>query len=289
MSRTQEHRQLLIPDEIKVRKGSIITFVINAAIFIILEIAALNMLRNNGEMQDIWISKGSHAFMSSIWGSTQKIKDYFALGKMNDRLAEENHELRMKLAQFEQIEADTREASCSAHKNIAGNYRYTPAEITKISTGSGHNYFIIDKGSDHGIVEGSGVITGKGAVGIVDAVSRNFSYARSFQNFDMSISARLSKKGSTGPLSWSGKGGSRALLKEIPHHVEFTPGDTVYTSGYSSIFPPDIPLGTAGDARIVNGATYEIDVTLFEDFGALRYVTVVENMGQAEINSLEKR
>ena len=34
------------------RKGSIITFVINAAIFIILEIAALNMLRNNGEMQD---------------------------------------------------------------------------------------------------------------------------------------------------------------------------------------------------------------------------------------------
>jgi rod shape-determining protein MreC len=71
--------------------------------------------------------------------------------------------------------------------------------------------------------------------------------------------------------------------------VEFAQGDTVYTSGYSSIFPPDIPLGTAGEAKIVNGATYEIEVTLLEDFSALRYVTVVDNTGQNEIDSLEKR
>lgn len=271
------------------RKSGIIPFLINAAIFIILEIAALNMLRNNGELQDIWISKGSHAFMGTVWGSTQQIKDYFALRKINDELAEENYRLRVRIAQFEQIAADARETSYSAAKDIAGNYRYIPAEIIKISTGGGHNFFIIDKGTEHGIVEGAGVITGKGAIGIIDAVGRNFSYARSFQNFDMSISARLGKEGSAGPMSWSGKGGSKALLKEIPHHMEFSPGDTVYTSGYSSIFPPDIPLGSIGSAKIVNGATYDIDITLFEDFSALRYVTVVENMGQNEINSLEKR
>ena len=262
---------------------------INAAIFIILEIAALNMLRNNNELQDIWISKGSHAFMGTIWGSTQKISDYFSLAKVNDQLAKENFELRVRLAQYEDRDTEDREVSCFTAKGIAGNYRYISAEIVKISTGSGHNYFIIDKGTEDGILEGSGVITGNGAVGIIDAVGSNFSYARSFQNFDMSISARLGKEGSAGPMSWSGKGGSKALLKEIPHHVEFNPGDTVYTSGYSSIFPPDIPLGTVGNATIVNGATYEIEVTLFEDFGALRYVTVVENTGQNEIISLEKR
>ena len=261
---------------------------INAAIFIILEIAALNMLRNNNELQDIWISKGSHAFMGTIWGSTQKIKDYFSLAKVNDQLAKENFELRVRVAQLEQATANDRESEF-ASQGIAGNYCYIPAEIVKINTGSGHNYFIIDKGAEDGILEGAGVITGNGAVGIIDAVGDRFSYARSFQNFDMSISARLGKVGSAGPMSWSGKGTSKALLKEIPHHVEFTPGDTVYTSGYSSIFPPDIPLGTVGNATIVNGATYEIEVTLFEDFGALRYVTVVENTGQNEIISLEKR
>jgi hypothetical protein len=39
----------------------------------------------------------------------------------------------------------------------------------------------------------------------------------------------------------------------------------------------------------VNGATYEIKVRLFEDFGALRYVTVVENMGKEEMKELEGR
>ena len=65
-------------------------------------------------------------------------------------------------------------------------------------------------------------------------------------------------------------------------------GDTVYTSGYSSIFPPDIPLGTIGRSKIVNGATYDIDVKLFEDYGALRYVMIVDNLGKEEMKQLEE-
>ena len=271
------------------RKSGIIQILTNAAIFIILEIAALNMLRSNGSLQDIWISKGAHTFISNVWGGTQRIKGYFSLGKANDELAIENFELRMRMAQLEHLADDAGERSDSMSEDVAGCFKYIPAEIVKISTGSSHNYFIIDKGYEEGIIEGAGVITGKGVVGVIDAVSRNFSYARSFQNFDMSISARLGKEGSAGPMSWNGKGGSKAILKEVPHHVEFHQGDTVYTSGYSSIFPPDIPLGTAGEAKIVNGATYEIDIMLFEDFGALRYVIVVENMGQDEIRNLENR
>ena len=146
---------------------------------------------------------------------------------------------------------------------------------------------IIGKGAEDGVVQGAGVITGKGAVGIIDAVSEHYSYARSFKNHEMSISARLGRSGAVGPLSWDGRSSSGAILTEIPHHVEFQPGDTVYTSGYSSIFPADIPLGTAGEATIVNGATYEIKIRLFEDFGALRHVTIVENLGSEEMKALE--
>jgi rod shape-determining protein MreC len=88
-------------------------------------------------------------------------------------------------------------------------------------------------------------------------------------------------------MSWDGRSSNKALLKEVPHHISHAPGDTVYTSGYSSIFPPDIPLGTTGEAKIVNGATYDIEISLFEDFGALRYVTIVENLGKDEIKRLE--
>lgn len=272
------------------QKSNVIYHLINAAIFIILEVAALNMLRNNGTLQNIWVSKGIHAVMGTFWGSSQEVKQYFSLKKRNEALAQDNHDLRVRLAELEAIMEDRKAAASmpGLSDKAAGEFIYTPANIVKISNNSRHNYIIIGKGSEDGITKGSGVITGKGAIGVIDAVSSNYSYARSFKNHEMNISARLGKEGAVGPMSWDGFSSAGAILKEIPHHVEFQPGDTVYTSGYSSIFPPDIPLGTVGEARIVNGATYEIKVTLFEDYGALRYVTIVDNLGKEEIKKLEE-
>ena len=122
---------------------------------------------------------------------------------------------------------------------------------------------------------------------VMAAGSENFSFVRSFLNHGMSISARLGKSGASGPLSWDGIHSNKALLKEIPQHLNVNPGDTIYTSGYSTIFPADIPLGTVEDSRIVNGSTYEIKVLMFEDFAALKYVTVVQNMHKDEIKDLE--
>lgn len=226
--------------------------------------------------------------MGNVWGSTQRIKDYFLLRKENDALALENFELRSRLMQLENIVGSKNQDSLLSHSNISGSFRLTPATIVKISNNTQHNYLIVGKGAKDGITIGSGVITGKGAIGVIDAVSENYSYARSFRNFGMSISARLGKTGSVGPLEWDGRSRNKAILKEIPHHVELHEGDTIYTSGYSSIFPPDIPLGIAGRSKIVNGATHEIDIELFEDFGAIRYVTIVDNVGKEEMNTLEE-
>ena len=227
--------------------------------------------------------------MGTVWGGAQNVKHYFSLKKANDSLALENNDLRLLIAKYEAMLEGTQEVQAPAtSKGKAGNFVYTPATIVKISNNTRHNYIIIGKGSNDGITKGSGVITGKGAIGVIDAVSSNYSYARSFKNHEMSISARLGKEGAIGPMNWDGRSSAGAILKEIPHHVEFQPGDTVYTSGFSSIFPPDIPLGTVGEAKIVNGATYDIKVTLFEDYGALRYVTIVDNLGKEEIKALEK-
>lgn len=270
------------------RRGNIIKIVINAAIFFLLEIAALNMLINNGTLQQTWFAKGSHAFMAWVWGGADEIKNYFSLKKKNDQLALENVALRERVAKLEDIVNDSISLSRITSDGISRGYRYTPAVIKKISSNTQHNYLIIDKGSEDGIVEGCGVITGQGAIGVIDAVSRHFSYARSFMNHEMNVSARLGRTGTVGPLCWNGKRNNGAVLKAIPHHVEFSAGDTVFTSGFSSIFPPDIPLGITGDSKIVNGATHEIEVTLFENLKALRYVTVVKNLGSDEIRELEE-
>lgn len=246
------------------------------------------MLRNNAPLQNAWFAKCGQSVMSSVWGFSQSISDYFSLSEQNDSLALENFRLKTRLASLEEYIADSLLTAKIYSKNTARGFSYLPATINKVSNNSQHNYMIISKGSKDGVNRGAGIITDQGAIGVVDAVSENFSFVRSFKNHGMHISARLGRSGAGGPLSWDGIHSNGALLTEIPHHIQVTPGDTVYTSGFSSIFPADIPLGTVTDSRIVNGSTYEIKVTMFEDFGALRYVTIVQNQNKDEIKSLEE-
>ena len=151
------------------------------------------MLSNNGTLQNVWFSKGMHAVSGNLWGFTQNVRHYFSLKKRNDALAEENHQLRLRVAEMENMLKIEASSVTVPPDGIAGDFRYIPATIVKISNNTRHNYMIIGKGSDDGVSKGSGVVTGKGAVGIIDAVSRNYSYARSFKNHEMNISARLGK------------------------------------------------------------------------------------------------
>ena len=271
------------------RRRTITGTLINTAVFILLEIAALGMLRHGDSLQDLFISKAAHGFLGYFWGVSESISDYASLRTENRHLAEEILRLTETITRLEE-EAAAAAARDSADYTTAwrGKYEFIPAEVIKNSVNKQHNYLIIGKGSDDGVRPQTGIITSRGVIGIVDAVSRHYSYAISFLNSDSSISARIGKDGAAGPMAWDGKGSGNALLREIPLQVKFEEGDTVYTSGFSTIFPPDIPIGRITGSRIVNGATFEIKVSLFQDFSSVRHVCLVRNRDLDEIMSLEK-
>lgn len=77
-------------------------------------------------------------------------------------------------------------------------------------------------------------------------------------------------------------------MRNLPLHHEINPGDTVWTSGFSSVFPSDIPVGVTGKVRLIDGSTNEVSVRLFQDFSALRYVIITENLDREEIAAVEK-
>ena len=271
------------------RRRTITGTLINTAVFILLEIAALGMLRHGDSLQDLFISRAAHGFLGYFWGVSESISDYASLRTENRHLAEEILRLTETITRLEE-EAAAAAACDSADYTTAwrGKYEFIPAEVIKNSVNKQHNYLIIGKGSDDGVRPQTGIITSRGVIGIVDAVSRHYSYAISFLNSDSSISARIGKDGAAGPMAWDGKGSGNALLREIPLQVKFEEGDTVYTSGFSTIFPPDIPIGRITGSRIVNGATFEIKVSLFQDFSSVRHVCLVRNLDLDEIMSLEK-
>lgn len=258
---------------------------INAVIFIVLEFAAIFMLYSTRSLQNIWINKATHRVLGLIWQGGENIKSYFGLREKNRALSEENIRLSEALRR---LQGQKSALTGAVADTLTGHYKYTPATIVKMSRNSQHNYIILNKGRADGISPKSGIVAANGVVGIVEAVDERFCYGITLQNVLVSVSARIGHYGAVSPLEWSGRRSNLAVLKDIPMHIEVAKGDTVWTSGFSGIFPPDIPLGLTGKSKTVDGSVKEVEVELFLDFNALRYVAIVDNQNDYGMGGFEE-
>ena len=166
---------------------------------------------------------------------------------------------------------------------------FTGAKVINNSTNKQYNFLILDKGRNQGIEPEMAVICKDGIVGVVKETSRNFSSVVSVLNREFFPNARLKRSGYFGPVEWPGKHYKRVVLKEIPLHVNIQQGDTVVTSGYSSIFPPGLLIGTVKSFKPEEGIFYVITVELSTDFKRLSDVIVVKNLKREEQLQLEER
>ena len=104
-----------------------------------------------------------------------------------------------------------------------------------------------------------------------------------------SISAKIKKNNYFGSLVWQGGDYRTASLREIPIHVNISKGDTVVTSGFSSIFPEGIMIGIIENFSRKEGDNYyTIDLSLAADFKSLAYVEVIKNFNSYEILNWKK-
>lgn len=257
---------------------------ISAAIFILLEIAAVAMLKNSSTLQNIWINRTVHRSQAAIWGWTEVVRDYFSLSSRNEDLRAENIRLSedlRRLAKFEEAKM-----MADSTMTFVGDFSYIPAKVVRMGTGNQQNYIILNKGRADGIHPDCGIITNIGAVGIVEAVSEHYSYGLSLMNTNVSVSARIGRYGPVAPLVWDGRHTNKATLKDIPLNLIVSDRDTVWTSGHSEVFPEMVPIGVISNRHTVGGATDNIEVDMFQDFRSLRYVTVVEMIGRDEMTEL---
>ena len=269
-------------------RGKFAAGLATAAVFILLEIAALSALKRASVLQDIWINRFSHRVMALTWSGAGSLREYFGLRKQNELLVGRNFELYKELQYYKELDSRRRSADVLDSASLQSRFTYTAAEIVDMGTNSRHNFVILDKGSADGVKPRSAIITPNGVVGMVYSVDEHFSYGLSLLNDRMSVSARIGRDGIVAPLCWDGKGTDHAILRDIPLHLEVPEGDTVRTSGLSSLYPADIPLGVTTGSRLIDRAVNVVDVKLFTDFARLRYVIIAENPERAVIENMEQ-
>ena len=254
-------------------------------LFILLEAASIYMVSHNGIVQRYRLIGKLREVQGFFWEKYAAINEYSSLRETNDALARENTLLLDRLY-------NRKEENSTQPAEQKQPFEFIGAKVVRNTVGTSHNYLIIDKGSKDGIEEDMGVVTPTGAIGITRAVSRNYTYVLSFLNTSQQVSAKIGKSGTFGPLSWDPSHPGMALLEEIPQHLEIQQNDTVYTSGFSAFYPPNIPIGTVAGSKLVNGVHLSLNIRLLQDFRSINHVMVVKNNNKEEleklINSIKK-
>lgn len=218
-----------------------------------------------------------------VYNSVSNINRYFNLKSQNDILLQENRELKSVLYSSQ----NKNDTSFVKHYADNKNYKFSTAHVLKNSYSSTKNVLLINKGASDSIKQDFGVITSKGLVGIIDNTSKGYATVISILNTTSKISAQLKKSNHFGTLTWNGISPYIVQLIDIPKIAPVMVGDTIVTSGRSSIFPKDIPIGVINDFELDAAENYyEINIRLFNDMTNLDHVYIIENIDMAEINNL---
>lgn len=261
-------------------------------LFILLEVASFVLLFHfNNYQQSVYFSS-ANVVAGKVYEVSGAVTSYFHLKSVNEDLLDRNMMLEQQITNLEGalLAQQTDSATVNSLKNLPRtDYEVFKARVVNNSLNMADNYITLDKGSRDGIREEMGVVDGNGVVGIVYKTSPHFSLVISVLNSKSSISCKIVGSEYFGYLKWEHGDSRFAYLKDLPRHAEFNLGDTVVTSGFSTVFPEGIIVGTVDDMADSNdGLSYLLKVKLATDFGKISDVRVITKTGQEEQKELEQ-
>ncbi len=264
-------------------------------LFILLEIISFVLIYQNNAFQRNIIFSSANVITGRIASVTGAVASYLDLKEINRDLSERNGQLEMELLQLQE-KLETLQADTVLFRGFAPDsteqsfpYDFVMAKVINNSVSYLSNFITIDKGKKDGILPDMGVVSNKGIVGVVSTVSDHMAVIIPVLNPKFKLSCKVKGNSYFGSMTWNGRSIQYANLEQLPRHVEFHQGDTIVTSGFSTIFPSGIIVGTIHSfEKEKDDNFYTLEVKLSTDFTSLTNVRVLRNYRQQEQRQVEK-
>lgn len=256
-------------------------------------ISCLLLFQNNPYQQYVYLTSANKV-SSSIYKGVSNVTSYFNLQSINNDLQQRNALLEMEVitlkSQIQDYKLLLSNDTINLPDSIAKSYEYHFAHVINNSVSKPMNYITLDKGRLDGIEPEMGVVDQNGVVGIVSVVSDHAARVISLLNPNIRLSCKVKGSDYFGSLIWDGESPYYATLEEMPRHVQFSKGDTIVTSGYSSVFPEGLIVGTIEvNSKAKDDNFFTLKIKLSTDFTRLSVVRAIKSNIANELKELESK
>jgi len=163
--------------------------------------------------------------------------------------------------------------------------RYQAAAVIARDPSPFLQYVIINRGSDGGLRRGMPVVSQKGLIGRIAAVTAGASRVQLITDPSSTVNVRLEPSGAQAILQ--GQITGELVLDMIPQEANVQAGDLVLTSGLGGGYPPNILIGQVASVRSRDQDVFQsASVQTVTDFSQLNIVLVIVNFKPIDITPL---
>lgn len=229
-----------------------------------------------------WLAKRYHAIQSLI---TQP-EDITSLRQKNTELEAENSRLQVQIVELQQqvTEAQLLSTLVDYERRHVEN-QYVAASVIARDVSPFMHYVIIDRGSDDGLRKGMPVVTQKGLVGSIAAVTAGAARVQLINDPGSSINVILQQSDVEAVLN--GQLTGEIELNMINQNATVQPGDLVLTSGLGGNYPANIVVGQVVTIRNEASLLFQTaSVQPAVDFSQLEIVLIITNFQPIDITPL---
>ncbi len=255
-------------------------------LFIIAETIAISHYASSSSYSRAKILASSNAVVGSAQRTIRNTTHLFNLPEENRRLSEHIAQLKSELNYFESMQSDNTPADAVEFDDP--DYTYIVARAVSNSINKQDNYIVLNRGVEDGVRENMAVITPSGELlGYIKGCTGRYSAALSALSYNFKTSGKLLNGEHFGSIRWSGENRYQVSMNELSKYALINVGDTVVSTGFSQIFPPNVNIGrVVGFSLNQMQTAYSVDVELFADLSAVDYVLIVGRRDAMEIEEL---
>jgi len=257
-------------------------------VFVILASLSMLLITNSDGAPVRVLRSFSILIFASVQSGSTWAADIFSPGTDEDALRNVNVSLLEEVMRLRRLQQENIELRRKIGFRERSLYPLVAAEIVGKNLALGQNMVTLDVGENDSVRVNMPIINEDGLVGKIVATSARYSIGMLALHRDFRATAKVKRSRVDGIIAYTA--GEMLRLQNIWKTADVLPGDTIVTSEYSNVFPPEILIGTIASIGPGEGGLFsQIDVQPRVNFPALERVFVVLFAGNRERREIEER
>jgi len=233
------------------------------------------LFSNNSAQIDVvktWVLGGFGYALEKV----SVVYSLYDLSEENRRLRRRSGELMLQNSRLKEAQLENQRLRALLAFKAESKLALIPAKVIGTREDGLVNAMVISAGERDGLKKNMAVVTAAGLLGKVFHVSPHHASVQLLLDRNFRVSAMIRRSRTTGIVRWTD--GDLVELGEVMKRSDVKIGDEVITSGFSSIFPGGLVIGTVTDIRQDEQSLFlHVLVRPAVDFSRIEEVLVVKN------------